>query len=80
MTNPTVIIEPLVPDELQEEDEDPNIFYDARSEVSIGDKEADYDEDGGGIEEVGEEGVNDVDFDDSVMMAYCHATSNSKCS
>jgi hypothetical protein len=32
MTNRTVIIEPLVPDEVQEEDEDPNIFYDARQD------------------------------------------------
>jgi hypothetical protein len=74
MTNPTVIIEPMVPDELQEEDEDPNMFYDARSEVSIGDIEAGYDEEyGGGNEEAAEEGVNDVDFDNSIMMAYCRA-------
>ena len=38
-------------DELQEEDEDSNIFYDARSEVLIGDIEADCDEDGGRNEE-----------------------------
>jgi hypothetical protein len=72
MTNLIAIIEPLVPDELQEEDEDPNVFYDARSEMLIGDIEADYDKDGGGNEEAAKEGVNDADFDDSVRMAYCH--------
>jgi hypothetical protein len=62
-----------VPDELQEEDEDQNIFYGVRWEVLIGDIEADYDEDDGGNEEAAKKGLNDFDFDDSVMMAYCHA-------
>ena len=73
MTTPTISIVPLVPDEDQQEEEE-NIFYDARSEsVSIGDIEADCDEDDGGNEAAAEEGANDVDFDDSVMMGYCRA-------
>jgi hypothetical protein len=50
------------------------MFYDARSEVSIGDIEADYDKEyGGGNEEAAEEGGNNVDSDGSIMMAYCRA-------
>jgi hypothetical protein len=52
---------------------DHDIFFDVRSEVSIGDIKADYDKDGGGNEQAAEEGVNDINFDDSVMMAYCRA-------
>jgi hypothetical protein len=62
-----------VSDGVQEKEEDQNIFYDARSEVSIGDIEAGYDEDGGGNAEAAEEGGNNINFDDSDMMAYCHA-------
>jgi hypothetical protein len=62
-----------VPDEVQEEDEGQNLFYDARLDVSIGDIEAGYDKDGGGNEEAVDEGVNNINFDDSVMMAYWHA-------
>jgi hypothetical protein len=46
-------------------------------EVSIGDIEADYDKDGGGNDEATKECVNDVDFDDSVMMASTAVPSNS---
>jgi hypothetical protein len=52
-------------------------FYDVRLEVSIGDIEADYNECGGGNEEAAEEGGNDVDFDDSVMMASTVVPSDS---
>ncbi len=46
MTAPTARIDPLVPDKGQAEDDDDDIFYDARSEVvSIRDIEADYDDD-----------------------------------
>jgi hypothetical protein len=70
MTAPTVRIDPLVPDKGQAEDDDNDIFYDTRSEVSIGDIEADYDDDG---EQFDEEGANDIDFKESVMMEYCSA-------
>jgi hypothetical protein len=72
MATPTINIVPLVPDQVQQEEEE-DIFYDARSEVSIGDIEADYDEDGDGNEDAAEEGVNDIDFDESCMMGYCRA-------
>jgi hypothetical protein len=70
MTAPTVRIDPLVPDKGQAEDDDDDIFYDARSEVSIGDIEADHDDDG---EQFDEEGANDIDFKESVMMECCSA-------
>ena len=71
MTAPTARIDPLVPDKGQAEDDDDDIFYDARSEVvSIGDIEADYDDDG---EQFDEEGANNIDFKESVMMEYCSA-------
>ena len=71
MTAPTARIDPLVPDKGQAEDDDDDIFYDARSEVvSIRDIEADYDDDG---EQFDEEGANDIDFKESVMMEYCSA-------
>jgi hypothetical protein len=70
MTPPTVRIDPLVPGKGQASDDDDDIFYDARSEVSIGDIEADYDDDG---EQFDEEGANDIDFKESVMMEYCSA-------
>jgi hypothetical protein len=41
--------------------------------VLTGDIEADYDEDGDGNEDAAEEGVNGIDFDESVMMGYCRA-------
>jgi hypothetical protein len=70
MTAPTVRIDPLVLDKGQVEDEDDAVFYDARSEMLIGDIEADYDDDD---EQYDEEGVNDIDFKESVMMEYCSA-------
>jgi hypothetical protein len=63
MTTQTISIKPLVPCEDQQEEEE-DFFNDARSGVSIGDIEADYDKDGGGNEPAAEEGVNDIDFDD----------------
>ncbi len=71
MTAPTARIDPLVPDKGQAEDDDDDIFYDARSEVvSIRGIEADYDDDG---EQFDEEGANNIDFKESVMMEYCSA-------
>jgi hypothetical protein len=46
--------------------------------VSIADIKADYNKDGGGNEEAAKEGVNDFDFDDSVMMASTVVPSNSE--
>jgi hypothetical protein len=74
MTDPTVRIDPLLPDKGQvedDDDDDDDDFYDARSEVSIWDIEADYDDDDD--EQFDEEGVNDIDFKESVMMEYCSA-------
>jgi hypothetical protein len=51
MTDPTVRIDPLLPDKGQvedDDDDDDDDFYDARSEVSIWDIEADYDDDDDG--------------------------------
>jgi hypothetical protein len=73
MTDPTVRIDPLVPDKGQVEDDDDDVFYDARSEVSIWDIEADYDDDDDDDEQFDEEGVNGIDFKESVMMEYCSA-------
>jgi hypothetical protein len=40
--------------------------------VSIRDTEAGWDKGSSGNEEAFEEGVNNINFNDSVMIAYCH--------
>jgi hypothetical protein len=66
MATPTINIEPLVPNEAQQEAKE-DILYDARS---IGDIEADYDEEDGadGNEDAAEEGVNDIAW--NAMRAF----------